>query len=88
MWIKELKRSFILPLAIARNMICDFLRKVGYDGQKIVVELPTVDIQVYKNFKATQNYQRGLPQKAIKNRAIAAESRNFLRECIKRKCDR
>ena len=26
--------------------------------------------------------------KAINGRAIAAESKNFLRECLKRKCDR
>ena len=47
---------------------------------KIAVELPTVDIQVYKNYKATQNYQRNLPQKAINGRGKATESRNFLRE--------
>ena len=62
-------------------MICDFLSAVEYN-KKIVVELLKVDIQVYKN------YQRNLPQKAINGRAIAAESKNFLRECLKRKCDR
>ena len=68
-------------------MIFDFLRRVGFDGQKIVVELTIVGIQVYRNYKAIQNYQRNR-EKAINGRGKAAESRNFLKEGRKRKCDR
>jgi hypothetical protein len=62
--MKKLKRSFVLPLAMVRNMIFDFLKRVGYDGQKIVVESPIVGIQVYKNYKAIQNYQRNRVKKS------------------------
>ena len=61
---KKTKKVFVLPLAMVRNMIFDFLRKVGYDGQKIVVESPIVGIQVYRNYKAIQNYQRNRVRKS------------------------
>ena len=61
---KKQKKSFVRPLAMARNMIFDFLRRVGYDGQKIVMESLTVDIQVYRNFKTIQNYQKNRVRKS------------------------
>ena len=61
---KKLKRSFVLPLAMVRNMIFDFLKRVGSDGQKLVVESPIVGIQAYKNYKAIQNYPRNRVKKS------------------------